>query len=117
MQWSLAPYHVQRPCTARNDASARLSGTAKKYGKILRQPKDPQLYFYDSKGDVLTDDKIDINNVNSIMFTPAGESYPAATGKMSSKAGLCIAFKPAESLTAALIVSVSRLERYPKPCL
>ncbi len=48
--------------------------TAMKFGKILRQPEDPQMYFYDSKGQVLTVDKIDINNVNSIMFTTAGES-------------------------------------------
>ena len=37
--------------------------TAKKYGKILRQPADPQLYFFDSKGHMLTADQIDINNV------------------------------------------------------
>jgi len=86
--------------------------TAKKYGKALRKPEDPQLYFYDSKGHVLTADQIDINNVNSIMFTPAGESYLGITSgnrlsKLSSRAGLCIAFKPAESQTAALIVFVS----------
>ncbi|KAL0020454.1 hypothetical protein WJX77_005273 [Trebouxia sp. C0004] len=70
------------------------------------------MYLYDSKGQVLTTDKIDINNVNSIMFTPAGESYLGITSgnrlqKLSSKAGLCIALKPAESLTAGLIVFVS----------
>ncbi len=89
-----------------------LCGTAKKYGKILRRPEDPQLYFYDSKGHVRTADEININNVNSIMFTPAGESYLGITSgnrqqKLSSKAGLCIVFKPAEPLTAALVVFVS----------
>jgi len=61
---------------------------------------------------VLTANEIDINNENSIMFTPAGELYLGITSgnkqqKLSSKAGRCIAVKPAELLTAGLVAFVS----------
>ena len=61
---------------------------------------------------MLTANEIDINNENSIMFTPAGELYLGITSgnkqqKLSSKAGRCIAVKPAELLTAGLVAFVS----------
>ena len=89
-----------------------LCATAKKYGKMLRQPEEPELHFFNNLGEVVQASMIDVSNINTILFTPGGETYLGMTSanklsKLSSKAGLCITAKPAEPLTSALVVFVS----------